>query len=96
MSELNPIGPIAPIGAAAAVAGAASIRARDVQAHDDRDYELDLHVYERDEEVAEAERVASTDGERRQPEDERPRGDRRAPNPEDDDDDEPHLLDVTA
>ena len=74
--------------------GGARLAARDTVERADQDYELELHTQMRTEEVNEAERVASADDKHQHARDERQKGGRR---PDDDDpDDEPHLVDVTA
>jgi hypothetical protein len=75
--------------------GMARLAARDTIERADQDYELELHSRERSEEVIESERIASTDGDRHKPSDDREKGRRRAPQ-DDDDGEPPHLVDVTA
>jgi hypothetical protein len=75
--------------------GYARAATRDTIGRADQDYELELHSRERSEEVIEAERISSIDGERHKPDDERPKQQRRPPH-DDSDDEPPHLLDVTA
>jgi hypothetical protein len=75
--------------------GGARLAAKDMAERADRDYELELHTQVRSEEVNEAERVASADDEHQHDRDGRRQGGRR-PHDDDDPDDEPHLVDVTA
>jgi hypothetical protein len=75
--------------------GGARAAARDSVDRADRDYELELRSLERSEEVAESERISSTDGRRQRHEEERGNG-KRGEGDDDDSDDEPHLVDVMA
>ena len=75
--------------------GMARLAARDTIERADQDYELELHSRERSEEVIESERISSTDGDRHKPSDERRQRERRAPQ-DDDGDEPPHLVDLTA
>jgi hypothetical protein len=75
--------------------GGARLAARDIVEKADQDYELELHTRMRTEEVNEAERVASADDDHQRDRDGRQKGGRR-PHGEDDAEDEPHRIDVTA
>lgn len=75
--------------------GGARLAARDIVEKADQDYELELHTRMRTEEVNEAERVASADDDHQHDRDGRQKGGRR-PHGDDDPDDEPHRIDVTA
>jgi len=75
--------------------GAARIAARDTIQRADQDYELELHSQKRSEEVTEAERIVSADDRHTHERDGRPQGGRHERH-DDDPDDEPHLVDVTA
>jgi hypothetical protein len=75
--------------------GGARLAARDTAERADQDYELELHSQKRSEEVIEAEAVASANDKHQHDRGGHPRGDHR-PHDDDDPDDEPHLVDVTA
>ena len=75
--------------------GGARLAARDTVERADQDYELELHSRMRSEEVIEAERVASADDKHQHDARRTPAG-RTAPARDDDPDDEPHRVDVTA
>ena len=77
--------------------GRRAAAARDTVERADQDYELELHSRKRSEEVIEAERVASADGRSDQRDRRRTPAGRAASSTSDDDpDDEPHLVDVSA
>ena len=74
--------------------GGARLAARDTIERADLDYELELHTQRRTEEVQAAERVGPADDQHEHDRGGSPRGGRREH--DDDPDDEPHLVDVTA
>jgi hypothetical protein len=74
--------------------GGARLAGRDTVERADLDYELELHTQKRSEEVIEAESVSSADDRHQHDRGGRHPGGRRAH--DDDPDDEPHLVDVTA
>jgi hypothetical protein len=74
--------------------GGARAAARDTIGRADQDYELELHTQKRTEEVQAAEKVGSADDQHEHDRGSGPGGRRREH--DDDPDDEPHLLDVTA
>src|SRR3954466_16210540 len=75
--------------------GAARLAAKDTVARADLDYELELHSQKRSEEVLEAERISSADDQHQHDRSGHQHGARRERH-DDDPDDEPHLVDVTA
>jgi hypothetical protein len=75
--------------------GGARLAARDTIERADQDYELELHSRIRTEEVVEAERVISAEDQHSRDREGRQPG-RRREHDDDDSDEEPHLVDVTA
>jgi hypothetical protein len=75
--------------------GGARLAGRDTVERADQDYELELHTQKRSEEVIEAESVSSADDKHEHDRGGHNPGGRR-PHDDDDPDDEPHLVDVTA
>ena len=97
MSELSALTPQALLARTDQVAriGGSRTPATDPRSADEPDYELELRSRALDDGVHESEAIAAIHEERDEPDEERPRHERRAPEPEDDDE-PPHLLDVTA
>jgi hypothetical protein len=76
--------------------GVARVAARDTIERADQDYELELHSRERSEEVIAAERISAIDRHRQRPDEGQQKGSRRGRQEDDDDGEEPHLVDVIA
>jgi hypothetical protein len=97
MSELPALTPQALLARTDQVAriGGSRTHATDIRG-DEPDYELELHGRALQDGVHESEAITAVHEQRGEPDEQRPRHERRAREPEDDDDEPPHLLDVTA